>query len=296
MERLMANCAVMKTEGTHRRTRFAIRPDSLGLESLKGKRCCKQVKFYPGICALAARRFCLSRILKAGPGRGASLRRGLARFMIIATWPWLALILLGAWHGLNPGMGWLFSVALGLQQRSRRAVFAALLPIALGHALAIGLVVLPVYIVGAVIPSQWLQIGGAATLFSIAIWKLWRARHPTWVGMRVSFWDLTTWSWLMATAHGAGLMVVPVLLGGRSMFCGAIPSNTNSLLFFQPLIVTAAVGVHTLSHLVIAGLVAWIVYDFVGLAVLRRSWVNLDLIWCFSLLGAAVILFFVPLA
>ena len=216
--------------------------------------------------------------------------------MIVATWPWLALILLGAWHGLNPGMGWLFSVALGLQQRSRRAVFAALLPIAVGHALAIGLVVLLVYIVGIVIPSQWLQIGGAGMLFAIAICKLWRARHPTWVGMRVNFWDLTTWSWLMASAHGAGLMVVPVLLGGRSMFCGAIPSSTNSLLFFQPLIVTAAVGVHTLSHLVIAGLVAWIVYDFVGLAVLRRSWVNLDLIWCFSLLGAAVVLFFAPLA
>jgi len=207
--------------------------------------------------------------------------------MIVATWPWLALILLGAWHGLNPSMGWLFSVALGLQQRSRKAVFAALLPIALGHALAIGLVVLLVYIVGIVIPSQWLQIGGAGMLFAIAIWKLWRARHPTWVGMRVNFWDLTTWAWLMA---------VPVLLGGRSMFCGAIPSSTNSLLFFQPLIVAAAVGVHTLSHIVIAGLVAWIVYDFVGLAVLRRSWVNLDLIWCFSLLGAAVVLFFAPLA
>ena len=141
--------------------------------------------------------------------------------MIAATWPWLALILLGAWHGLNPGMGWLFSVALGLQQRSRRAVFAALLPIALGHALAIGLVVLLVYIVGIVIPSQWLQIGGAGMLFAIALWKLWRARHPTWVGMRVNFWDLTTWSWLMTSAHGAGLMVVPVLLGGRSVFCGA---------------------------------------------------------------------------
>ena len=147
--------------------------------------------------------------------------------MIVATWPWLALTLLGAWHGLNPGMGWLFSVALGLQQRSRRAVFGALLPIALGHALAIGLVVLLVYIVGAVIPSRWLQIGGAATLLVIATWKLWRARHPTWVGMRVSFWDLTAWSWLMASAHGAGLMVVPVLLGGRSVFCGTAPSNTR---------------------------------------------------------------------
>ena len=150
--------------------------------------------------------------------------------MIVAAWPWLALILLGAWHGLNPGMGWLFSVALGLQQRSRRAVFGALLPIALGHALAIGLVVLLVYIVGVVVPSRWLQLGGAATLLVIAIWKLWRARHPTWVGMRVSFWDLTTWSWLMASAHGAGLMVVPVLLGGKSVFCGAVPSSANSLL------------------------------------------------------------------
>jgi uncharacterized membrane protein len=216
--------------------------------------------------------------------------------MIVPTWPWLALILLGAWHGLNPGMGWLFSVALGLQQRSRRAVFVALLPIAFGHALAVSLVVLLVYIAGAVIPSRWLQIGGAATLLVIAIWKLWRARHPTWVGMRVNFWDLTTWSWLMASAHGAGLMVVPVLLGGRSVFCGETPSNTNSLLFFDPLTVTAAVGVHTISHLIIAGLIGWIVYDFIGLAVLRRSWINLDLIWCFSLLAATAVLIFAPRA
>jgi hypothetical protein len=215
--------------------------------------------------------------------------------MIIATWPWLALVLLGAWHGLNPGMGWLFSVALGLQQRSKRAVFVALLPIALGHALAIGLVILLIYIVGAVIPIRWLQIGGAVTLFIFAIWKLWRAQHPTWVGMRVNFWDLTTWSWLMASAHGAGLMVVPVLLG-TSVFCGATPSSTNSLLFFSPLIATAAVGVHTISHLIMAGLVAWVVYDFIGLAVLRRSWINLDLIWCFSLLAAATVLIFAPLA
>ena len=89
--------------------------------------------------------------------------------MTVAAWPWLALILLDAWHGLNPGMGWLFSVALGLQQRSRRAVFGALLPIALGHALAIGPVVLLVYIVGAVLPFRWLQVGGAATLLVIAI-------------------------------------------------------------------------------------------------------------------------------
>ena len=217
--------------------------------------------------------------------------------MIAAGWPWLALVLLGAWHGLNPGMGWLFSVALGLQQRSRTAVFAALAPIALGHAFAIGMVVFVVYIAGTVIPFRWLQIGCAATLFGIAFWKLYRSRHPTWVGMCVNFWDLTLWSWLMASAHGAGLMVVPVLLGAKSLICG-IPSpgaSVNSILTIQPLIATAAVIVHTLSHLMVSGLMAWIVYDFIGLAVLRRSWINLDLIWCISLLGAAIVLFFAPL-
>ena len=214
--------------------------------------------------------------------------------MIVAAWPWLALILLGAWHGLNPGMGWLFSVALGLQQRSRSAVFAALVPIALGHALAIGLVVFLVYLVGAVVPFRWLQMGGAAALLIVAFWKLWRPRHPTWVGMRVSFWDLTLWSWLMASAHGAGLMVVPVLLGAKPVFCGTAPFSVNLAPSSQPLVATAAVGVHMISHLVISGLIAWVVYDFVGLAVLRRSWINLDLIWCFSLLGAAVVLFLAP--
>jgi hypothetical protein len=210
-------------------------------------------------------------------------------------WPWFALVLLGAWHGLNPGMGWLFSVALGLQQRSRTAVFAALAPIALGHALAIGLVVFVVYVIGTVMPYRWLQIGCAATLLGIAFWKLHRLRHPTWVGMCVNFWDLTLWSWLMASAHGAGLMVVPVLLGAKSVFCGTNPVGFNAIQSIQPLIATAAVTVHTASHLLVSGFIAWIVYDFIGLAVLRRSWINLDLIWCFSLLGAAIILFFAPL-
>jgi len=203
--------------------------------------------------------------------------------------------MLGAWHGLNPGMGWLFAVALGLQQRSRTAVFAALAPIALGHALAIGMVIFVVYVIGAVIPFRWLQIACAATLLGIAFWKLYRLRHPTWVGMCVSFWDLTFWSWLMATAHGAGLMVVPVLLGAKSVFCGPSSGNLNSILAFQPLVATAAVAVHTVSNLLTSGVIAWMVYDFIGLAVLRRSWFNLDLVWSFSLLGAAVVLFFAPL-
>ena len=90
-------------------------------------------------------------------------------------------------------------------------------------------------------------------------------------------------------------MVVPVLLGAKSVFCGTAPFSVSLVLSFQPLTITAAAGAHTISHLVISGLTAWVVYDFVGLAVLRRSWINLDLIWCFSLLGAGLVLFFAPL-
>ncbi len=214
--------------------------------------------------------------------------------MIAAAWPWLTLLLLGAWHGLNPGMGWLFCVALGLQQKSRSALFKALLPIALGHALAIGMVVFAVYVIGAIVPFRWLQISCAAALFGVALWKLYRLRHPTWVGMCVNFWDLTLWSWLMASAHGAGLMVVPVLLGSKSTWCGTGPTSASQYLFIQPVVAVGAVAVHTVAHLATTAIVGWIVFDFIGLAILRRSWINLDLIWSFSLLGAALFLFFVP--
>jgi hypothetical protein len=214
--------------------------------------------------------------------------------MIAANWPWVTLILLGAWHGCNPGMGWLFSVALGLQKRSRNALFAALAPIALGHALSIGMVVGAVYVVGAVMPVRWLQIGSGTALVIIGLWKLYRLRHPTWVGMCVNSWDLTVWSWLMASAHGAGLMVLPVLLGSRTIFCGATSPGSNAVLFIPPIAVINAVAVHTVAHLATAAFIAWIVYDFVGLAILRRSWINLDLIWSFSLLAAGLFLFFAP--
>ena len=134
-------------------------------------------------------------------------------------WPWMTLALLGAWHGLNPAMGWLFGVALGLQKRSRLAVFASLAPIALGHAAAILLVVLLVTGLGWAVPFGWLRGLAAAMLIGFGLLRLWRNRHPKWVGMQVSFWDLTKWSALMASAHGAGLMLVPVLLGFRATFC-----------------------------------------------------------------------------
>ena len=211
--------------------------------------------------------------------------------MFANSWPWVTLVLLGAWHGCNPGMGWLFAVALGLQKRSRNALFAALAPIAFGHALSIGMVVGVVYVIGAVIPLRWLQIGSGTALVIIGLWKLYRSRHPTWVGMCVNSWDLILWSWLMASAHGAGLMVLPVLLGSGSIVCGVTPAGSNSVLFIPPLAAIGTVAVHTIAHLATAALIAWPVYDFIGLAILRRSCVNLDLIWSFSLVAAGVFLF-----
>src|SRR5688572_26836637 len=135
---------------------------------------------------------------------------------VTALWPWLSLLALGAFHGLNPAMGWLFAVALGLQERRLRAVTAALGPIALGHALAIGLAAVAVGTLGLVIPQRLLLALGGAALLGFAAHKVaTRFRHPRWVGMRVTPRELVAWSFLMASAHGAGLMLVPVLVGLR---------------------------------------------------------------------------------
>jgi uncharacterized membrane protein len=127
-------------------------------------------------------------------------------------WPWLALALLGAYHGLNPAMGWLFAVALGLQERRLGAVLRAFPPIALGHVLAVSAAVLVVGVAQIVVPLDALRYACAGVLILFGLYKLIRRKHPRWVGMRVGFKDLTAWSFLMASAHGAGLMLVPVVL------------------------------------------------------------------------------------
>ncbi|MBV9489972.1 MAG: hypothetical protein JO069_09635 [Verrucomicrobia bacterium] len=210
--------------------------------------------------------------------------------------PWVTLALLGAWHGLNPAMGWLFGVALGLQKRSRRAVFASLAPIALGHGLAIMLIIVLVTAFGWMIPFAWVRGVAVVALIGFGLLRLWRNRHPKWVGMQVSFWDLTKWSALMATAHGAGLMLVPVLLGFRTTFCrvdASWPGNSGAFVA-SPGPAFLAVAVHTSMHLLVCALVAWCVYDFLGLGVLRRSWFNVDFVWSLSLLAAGVLLAFGP--
>ncbi len=210
------------------------------------------------------------------------------------SWPWLALALLGAYHGLNPAMGWLFAVALGLQEQRRGAVLQALPPIALGHAVAILLAVLVVGVAQIVVPLDVLRYVCAGVLILFGLYKLARRKHPRWVGMRVGFRDLTAWSFLMATAHGAGLMLVPVLLrlsepaqGTHAQGVHTVHANpTGSATVLAGL---TAVGLHTLAMFAVMGAIAILVYQKLGVMILKRTWFNLDLLWAAALVAAGVI-------
>jgi hypothetical protein len=193
--------------------------------------------------------------------------------------PVLLLLLLGAYHGINPGMGWLFAVALGMQERRRGAVAWSLVPIALGHALAIAAAIAAAGLLGMLVSPGDLKLIVAVVLFALGGYRLFRHRHPKGGGMRVGFRDLTMWSFLMASAHGAGLMVLPVLFGLSAGEHAGHSAGARTLLS-----ASLAVGVHTAGYLVVTALVAAIVYEKVGLAVLRRAWVNMDLIWSGALM------------
>jgi hypothetical protein len=219
---------------------------------------------------------------------------------VIETWPWLALALLGAYHGLNPAMGWLFAVALGLQERRRGAVLQALPPIALGHAIAISLAVLLIGVAQIMVPLDVLRYVCATALILFGLYKLIRRKHPRWVGMQVGFRDLTTWSFLMASAHGAGLMLLPVLIK-LSTTMQEIEHQAHQahehwghslhLFLTNPtaLVDLAAVGVHTTAMFVVMGVVAMVVYEKLGLMILKRTWFNVDLLWAATLVAAGVI-------
>lgn len=201
--------------------------------------------------------------------------------------PWLALVGLGAFHGVNPAMGWLFAVALGLHRRSRRVVWLALVPIALGHSLSVLLVIAAVLLLSLVIEPGWLSRAAGLVLLGWAAWH-WKYghRHRVRVGLQTGMAGLMLWSFLMATAHGAGLMLVPVVMPLQQVASPAahmIPSGSLTLSL-------ATVGVHTTAMLVVTGVVAVAVYEWLGLAFLRRGWVNLDLVWVAALALAGAIL------
>ena len=195
-------------------------------------------------------------------------------------------------------MGWLFAVALGLQEQKRIAVFRALPPMVLGHALSIGIIIAAVLLARVSLPYRTLKIVAAAILFVFGLYRLLRSRHPNWVGMRVGFGDLTLWSFIMASAHGAGLMLVPLFLpsptagesdhhDGHQMHAWAFAN------FSAPSLLIAAVVVHTLGYLITTTLVAIVVYEKLGVAILRRAWFNIDLVWMLALMitGVFILLF-----
>jgi hypothetical protein len=221
-------------------------------------------------------------------------------FSVNGLWPALAVFGLGIFHGINPAMGWLFAVALGLQERKRAAVLRALPPIALGHALSIGIIIAAVLVARISLPHRALKIGAAAILFAFGLYRLFRSRHPNWVGMRVGFTDLTLWSFVMASAHGAGLMLVPFFLGSPALRPGHhVGSHSNGehlsgfANFSGPSLLTASVAVHTLGFLLMTALVAAFVYEKLGVGMLRRAWFNIDLVWMVALMvtGASILLF-----
>jgi hypothetical protein len=198
------------------------------------------------------------------------------------SWGWATLFLLGAYHGLNPGMGWLFAVALGMQEHSSRAVVRSLIPIALGHAVAIALAILLAGVVEVVLPLRAVKLVVAATLIALGLFRIIRRRHFQWSKMRVRFHDLILWSFLMASAHGAGLMVLPVVMR-------LSPSQSAGMEHMHAHIGASATGIwatviHTLGYLIVTALMALIVYQKFGLTMLRTAWFNLDLVWAVALI------------
>ena len=198
------------------------------------------------------------------------------------VWPWVAVAALGAYHGLNPAMGWLFAVALGMQERSRGAVLRALPPIAVGHELAVALVAVLVVGLGVVADPSVLHVGAGVALIAFGLFRFAKPRaHPRWTTLRVGRRELTWWSFLMASAHGAGLMVAPLLLGGADAQAGGHALEDLG---------RGALGLvlHVGVMLAVMAAVAVLVYDRLGLRVLRTAWFNTDALWAgaFVLAGA----------
>ena len=210
------------------------------------------------------------------------------------TAAWLTLAGLGAYHGVNPAMGWLFAVSRGMQERSRRAELRSLVPIAIGHEMSIALVAALVVGLEVVTDSSTLRIVAAAVLFGFGIFRFVKPRaHFRWTSMRVSDRELTLWSFLMSTAHGAGIMVAPVLIGlqGTIDRSGAKAHDQADLGLLGASLGVGAVGIalHVAAMLAVMGVVAIVVYERLGLKVLRTAWLNTDRLWAAAFVLAAFI-------
>ena len=202
--------------------------------------------------------------------------------------PLATILFLGAFHGINPGMGWLFAVALGMQERRLGAVWRALIPLTLGHALAIGAVVLAAAAAGVAMPAASLKLPVAVTLGAMGVYRLVRHKHFTGGGMRVGMRGLTVWSFLMATCHGAGLMVLPAFLGMAAPAHGASCHGAAAASANAAAAATATL-VHGAGYLLVTAFLAWLVFEKVGVGILRKAWFNLDFIWAAALIATGVL-------
>jgi hypothetical protein len=211
-------------------------------------------------------------------------------------WPWITLCLLGAYHGLNPGMGWLFALTLGLQEKSRVAIVRALVPIALGHAVAISLVLIVLHFVQDTFSHRAVRILVAVILSSLGVYRIFRSSHPRGARMRAGAKDLFLWSFLMASAHGAGLMLAPVVLAQPMLGMDHSMHQAQAVpVAATPAVLAMAVVLHTLCLLIVAGALAllfFLSYEKSGLSLLQRTWLNFDLLWAIALLAAAVLALF----
>jgi hypothetical protein len=202
---------------------------------------------------------------------------------------WLTLAGLGAYHGVNPAMGWLFAVSRGMQEKNRRAVFRSLVPIAIGHEASIALVALLVILLSTTADPMALRIGAAASLIAFGVFRFAKPRaHFRWTSMRVSERELGVWSFLMSTAHGAGLMVAPVVLGLEASKSHS--HDDMAMLASGPISITAVgIAVHVAVMIGVMGTIAVVVYERVGLQVLRRAWLNTDHVWAGSFILAGLV-------
>jgi len=199
---------------------------------------------------------------------------------------WLAVVANGLYHGVNPGMGWPLAVGAGLMERSSRALVAAFWPLTLGHLLAMFVVILPFSLLVAVV--QWqqpIQIGASLLVIGFGIFRFVNRRHPR-VLARIRPTQLGLWSFAVAIAHGAGLMLVPIYLGlcrAADLDSGHEAAGTLIKANFGMAVVVSVV--HSLTMIAAGGFSAWLVYRYLGLRFVSRSWFNLDATWAVSLIS-----------
>lgn len=206
---------------------------------------------------------------------------------------WFILFALGCYHGINPGMGWLFAVALGLQERRTSAVLSAIAPIAIGHIASVAIIVMLALFAVATFPHRIVHVSAGLLLLAFGVYRLSRARHVRWVGMRVGFAGLLLWGFVMSTAHGAGLMLVPFVTAASP----AMRSNMTRMPMPAVQATSQAagwlmIGVHTFGYLLTMTAVALLVYRKFGLSFLRTAWFNIDATWAAALILTGLIALF----